>query len=104
MKNFLSKNWTKILIIIAIIFIVLNILSKCVAPHILVEEYAKYGPEVKNSGIDIDANGILENIVESAPSGVPKDIIRIVVTLGVALLLIVIISELITKKSSTKKK
>ena len=49
MKSFLSKYWKRILILIAGIFIAINVISKCTAPHTLPQEYAKYGPDVEVS-------------------------------------------------------
>ena len=102
MKSFLSKNWKKILIIIAIIFIVLNMINKCIAPHILVEEYAKYGRDVEASNISVYSSEFLAEAREAAP--VPDDIFRLLIILVGGILIVVIISELASKKSSAKKK
>lgn len=105
MKKFLSKYWKRILIIIAIIFIGINIVSKCMAPHALVEEYGKYGPDVEYNNIlsgDTSASQIVQDVKES--SGLPDDIFSLVMILGIGLIAALIISELANKKSSGGKK
>lgn len=104
MKKFLSKNWKKILIIIAIIFIILNIVHKVIAPHILVEEYAKYGADVAAANISIDASNIINDIKESKPAGIPNDVFRLLIILVVGIFAAVIISDISTKKPAPKKK
>lgn len=104
MKNFLSKNWKKILIILTIVFIAFNIIHKVVAPHILVEEYAKYGADVAPANIDINASNIINEVKENAPAGIPNDIFRLLIILVVGILAAVILSDLATKKPAPKKK
>ncbi|MBQ9314348.1 MAG: hypothetical protein IJ220_05020 [Clostridia bacterium] len=104
MKKFLSKNWKTILIIIAGIFIVLNIVNKCIAPHTLVGEYAKYGPDVEASDFNINADKIINEVKESAPAGIPNNIFRIAVIFAVGLLVVAIISDISNKKPAPKKK
>ena len=101
MKNFLSKYWKRILISIASIFIVINIISKCMAPHILVEEYAKYGPEVE-SKVETNASEVLDSVTESSPF--TGDMLKVVLIAGGALILACVLSDLATKKSSGGKK
>ena len=91
------------IIIITGIFIVINIIGKCVAPHILVQEYAKYGPDVESSVTDkIDTDKIVNEVKESAPFN--EDMFRLVIILIIGIFAALIISELTTKKSSPAKK
>lgn len=105
MKNFLSKYWKKILIMIAAIFIIMNIMSKCAAPHILTTEYAKYGPEPKDS-VNINAGGVISNVTNEVKDTPPisEEMVRICLILAGGLLLACIISDLTTKKAPAKKK
>ena len=43
LKSFISKNWEKILIFIACVFLVLIFVGKVTAEKTLIEDYAKYG-------------------------------------------------------------
>lgn len=105
MKNFLSKYWKKILIVIATIFIIMNIMSKCAAPHILTTEYAKYGPEPKDS-VKISAGEVISNVTKEVKDTPPisEEMVRICLILAGGLLLACIISDLTTKKAPAKKK
>ena len=105
MKKFLSKYWKRILIIIASIFIILNIVNKCVAPHVLVDEYGVYGPEVEASTISgemMNSSEIMEKVESTSPF--PEDMTRLILVLVVGLVGAVIIGEITTKKSSGGKK
>ena len=104
MKNFLSKNWKMILIIIAGIFICLNVFQKCIAPHTLVNEYAKYGPDVEAVDFSGKANNVVNQVSEIMPNNGSNDIVRIALILGVGLLIAVIISNLTSGKASSGKK
>lgn len=101
MKNFLSKYWKRILILIAGIFIAINVISKCVAPHILVDEFAEYGPNVEKS-VHIDTGEIISEVKASSPFN--EDMFRLVIILVVGLVAAAIIAEITTKKSSGAKK
>lgn len=105
MKNFLSKYWKKILIVIAAIFIIINIVGKCVAPHVLTAEYAKYGPEPKDS-VNINAGEVITTVTDEVKDTAPisEEMVRICLILAGGLLLACVISELTSKKAPAKKK
>ncbi len=105
MKNFLSKYWKKILIVIAAIFIIIDIISKCSAPHVLTNEYAKYGPDIEDS-VNINAGGVISNVTNEVKDTPPisEEMVRICLILAGGLLLACIISDLTTKKAPAKKK
>lgn len=105
MKNFLSKYWKKILIAIAAIFIIINIAGKCAAPHLLTTEYAKYGPEPKDS-VAINAGEVISDVTKEVKDTPPvsEEMVRICLILAGGLLLACIISDLTSKKAPAKKK
>ena len=105
MKNFLSKYWKNLLIVITAIFIIINIISKCSTPHILTSEYAKYGPTVENS-VSGNAGKVISGVTSEIKNTPPisEDMLKICLVLAGALLLVCIISDLTTKKAPAKKK
>ena len=105
MKKFLSKYWKRILILIASIFIIINIVSKCVAPHVLVDEFGVYGPDVESavkSGEIINATDIVDKAQDSSPF--PEDVTRLILVFIVGIVGALVIGEITTKKSSGGKK
>ena len=101
MKSFLSKYWKRILILVGIIFIVINIIGKCTAPHLLIEEFAIHGPSVE-SNININASEIISEAKAESPLN--AEMTKIVIIFASALILACVISDLGAKKSSGKKK
>lgn len=115
MKNFLSKYWKRILILIASVFIIINIVNKCVAPHTLIGEIAEYGPDIsssqeKENGEDETteksgenlSDSIVNNITENSPFN--GEMVRIIAIFAIALIGVCVISDLANKKSSGGKK
>jgi hypothetical protein len=45
MKNYLSKNWKKILYFVTIIIIVFNTVRTVMTPNAVIDDYYKYGAE-----------------------------------------------------------
>lgn len=105
MKNFLSKYWKKILIVIAAIFIIMNIVSKCVAPHVLISEYVEYGIEPENI-VNIDANKVISSVTDEVKSTplISEEMLKVCLILAGGLIIACIISDLTTKKAPAKKK
>lgn len=106
MKNFLSKYWKRILIIIGVVLVAINIWGKCVAPRLLISEYAKYGPNVERSesgvSTSINTSDVINNINESSPFN--EDMTKIVLILMAGILLVAVVSDMTSKKSSGAKK
>lgn len=103
MKNFLSKNWKRILILIAGIFIAVNIFHKVTAPRSLVSEFTQYGPDVENtSTLDIHPTEVMNEVRASAP--VSDDVFRILMVLVIGIFAALVISDLANKKPAAKKK
>ena len=106
MKNFLSKYWKRILIIIGLILIAINIWSKCVAPRILIDEYVKYGPNIERNETSINSSintsEVINNVSENSPFN--EDMTKLVVILAAGLILVTVVNDLDNKKSGGKKK
>ena len=104
MKTFISNNWKKILIALTIVFIFINIINKWNAPHILVEEYGKYGPEVQKliPGVNLDANEMLSNAQKSSPFD--ERTFGIVIMIIAVLIITMLICDLANRKAPAKKK
>lgn len=104
MKNFLSKYWKRILILITGVFIIINIASKIATPRNVISDVAKYGPDVEasNVNLNIGSGSLASDFVQS--SSIPEEILRIALVLAIAILVIVIVSDLISTKSGGKKK
>lgn len=101
MKAFLSKYWKKVLIYITGILIFINIVHKCVVPHILVDEFAKYGPDVEATKRIIKTGEMASSVKESIP--LPENIFKLGVVLIIGLIAAVIISDLANKAPAKKK-
>ena len=101
MKSFLSKYWKKIMIFITGILIFVNIIHKSVAPHSLVNEFGKYGPDVEATKVAINSNELMSTVRESVP--VPDNIFNIGIVFVVGLVGAVILSELGNKAPAKKK-
>ena len=69
MKEYLSKNWKKVIYIICGICIAFNLFRVVATPAKIPEEFYKYGPEVKYDLIDRGVNAT-ENAEDSASDGV----------------------------------
>ena len=108
MKKLLSKYWKNILMIIGAIFIIINIANKCMAPHTLISEVAKYGPDIQSSGgvaniIDKMPNTNLDtgSVGSSIMNG---EMMKICIITAVALVGVSILGDLANKKAAKKKK
>ena len=100
MKTFLTKYWKRILILIASIFIILNIVNKYIAPHNLVNEFAKYGPDVAQSSIKGE---IITNQIKNSMN-FDDNLLRLVIIFMIAIIVALLIGDIINKKSSAGKK
>ncbi len=106
MKTLLTKYWKRILILIAVIFIVINIVNKCVAPHIIVDEYAKYGPDVnyEDSSLNIvgGSNDLMNDVQKNSPFD--ENMFRIIVLFVILIIGALLLGDIVSKKSTAKKK
>ena len=89
MKNYISKNWKNIFIIIGVAFIVVNLFFKITTPATIPQDFLNYGPDIESDIFDnassisnglteIESSGeIVNNISESTviPSNLPKGIL-----------------------------
>lgn len=106
MKNFLSKYWKRILIIIGIILIAINIWSKCVAPRLLIDEYVKYGPNIERNETSINSSLNTSEVITNVSENSPFDdgMTKIILILAAGLILVTVVNDLANKKSGGKKK
>ncbi len=117
MKNFISKNWEKIMIFIGCVILVFMLINKIAAEKTLIEDYAKYGKEVTSS---VGANtaisgeglsGTLSSISGEASGGLLSNIpifqkypelTKFALIFMVAILFVVFITSFATMLGSTK--
>lgn len=71
MKNFISKNWKNILIIIGVIFIVIDLFYILIIPATIQEDFLEYGPNVEYDIFD-GASSITNDIKNIGLSGESK--------------------------------
>ena len=104
MKTFISNNWKKILIALTVVFIFINLINKWNAPHVLVEEYAKYGPEIQQlvPDVNINASEMLSNAQKSSPFD--EKTFSIVIMIIAVLIITMLICDLANRKAPAKKK
>lgn len=113
MKNFLSKNWKRIIYLVAIIFIIFNFISTLLTKNTIIDDFYKYGPDYKRPDIviQIDEKEIVsgESTITKSISdntGMPDNLARGVLILAGGILIIMVISNIIegNSASSAKKK
>ena len=56
MKNFISRNWKKILIAIGVICIIIALIFIFIIPATIQEDFLEYGPDVKNTSVSGEVN------------------------------------------------
>lgn len=109
MKDFISKNWEKILRIIGYISIFAIIFVKSNTKKSLLSDYIKYGPEVKRGEINTGLGGIFSSVSDNVSStfrSANPEFVKLVFVLGLAILVVVILNLLIesaSKKDAKKK-
>lgn len=100
MKNFITNNWKKILIIIGGIFIAINVFSKIVTEKSLLTDYIKYGKDIEQVEI---ISGDIEDVVEVPESPFNEDMMKIIFILGAGILLVVFVTSLADKAAADAK-
>ena len=100
MKNFITNNWKKILIIIGGIFIAINVLSKVVTEKSLLTDYIKYGKDIEQVEI---ISGDIEDVVEVPESPFNEDMMKVIMILGAGILLVVFVTSLADKAATGAK-
>ncbi|MBR3888276.1 MAG: hypothetical protein IKJ32_04170 [Clostridia bacterium] len=123
MKNFISKNWEKIMIFIGCVILLFMLVNKVAAEKTLIEDYAKYGKEVSSSssaGTTVSGEGLsgtISNVSGEISSGnffnIPifqkyPELTKFALIFGVAILFVVFITSFVgmfgAKKDAKKKK
>ncbi len=114
MKNFISKNWKKILYTITGILMVIDLFFIVTSPATISQDFLKYGPDIKGDVIDSSEN-LTDKIEEPSTSGeiiqqiaddtgFSPDLVKGILIFGIALVLILALSGIIDGSSSDKKK
>lgn len=127
MKNFISKNWKNIFIIIGGIFILIDLLTIISTPATIPQDFLEYGPNIEsdifdtvNDTVDDTAENIKDgnisdastsesgesvNIVTniSEKTGIPPELSRGLLFVGAAIIIIVILSSIIEGSGSADK-
>ena len=117
MKNFLSKNWKKIVYVLCGIAIAVNLIIVFSTPANMVEEYYKYGPQVgrdvidgsisvSGEGIKDAANDGVDNLTEFAQdvTGYNDSNAKVIVIVSLIVCAVLIISNIIDDSSSSADK
>ena len=114
MKNYISKNWKNIFIIIGVAFIVVNLFFKITTPANIPQDFLNYGPDIESDIFDgannisneiteIDESGdIVTNVAET--TGIPTNLAKGILIFAFGFILILIISNLTEGSSGGKKK
>lgn len=63
MKNFISKNWKRILLIIGGIFIAINLIHIIITPATIPQDFLEYGPDIESDIFD-KTNEIAEDVTD----------------------------------------
>ncbi len=117
LKNFISKNWEKILVIICVIIMIVILIGKVSAPKTIIEDYAKYGKYISiesTSGSLVSGESGDFSLISST-TGIYKgftsanpELVKIAALIIGAILAVVIITSLPgmfgAKKDDKKKK
>ena len=110
MKNFLSKNWKKIVYVLCGIAILINFIIVVTRPANMVEEYYKYGPQIKSNIISISGENIKDSAEEGVNSltdyvveegGMSDSTVRVVVIVALLICGVLILSNLIDDGGSS---
>ena len=100
MKDLISRNWRKFLIIIGIVWLVIILFSKIVAQKRLIEDYVKYGKDIESSNVI----GTVASGLEGPTTNVSPGIIKFTIIFMVLILLATFISTLGNKSNDKAKK
>lgn len=116
MKNFIGKNWKKILIVIGSIFLAIDLIFIIITPATIPQDFYEYGPNVENDLFDTTSNiagGITNELTESGDSefinnasedtGISPNNLRTVLIFGALLLGVLILSAIIDGPDDKKK-
>ena len=105
MKDYISKNWKKIIVAITSFLVVWILIFKISAEKTLLQDYIKYGKEITPAQNEII--GAAQENVSSVWNSVDPELARLGIVFIVAITLVVFLSALATKageKKDAKKK
>lgn len=119
MKKFFGKNWKNILIVIAGIFLAIDLFFIVTTPATVAEDFLKYGPEVEHDIFDATGNfaGEVKDELEDSSSsgnseenglvnqmsqstGVSPDLTKGILFFTVAIIVVLILSNIVDGSSS----
>ena len=116
MKEYLSKNWKKVIYIICGIAIAFNLFRVVFTPARIPEEFYKYGPEIKYDLVDKSVDtaedaegkaeegvGTLTDLVADS-TGYSDSNARMIVIISLLICGVLILSTIIDGDASAKKK
>ena len=101
MKKFITNNWKKILIIIGVVFIIMNLITKLTIDKTLLSDYIKYGKDIEKPDIIGNVSEAVSGATTEAPFG--SDLIKFIMILVGLILLIVILTSLGDKAAANAK-
>ena len=101
MKSLISNNWRKILVIIGIVFLVIILFHKIIAPKRLIEDYVKYGKDIESMATVIDT---VTTGIEGPTTTVSPGIMKFTIIVMVLILFATFISTLGNKSADKAKK
>ena len=104
MKNFISNNWKKILVLIGGFFIIKNALFKIFSEKVLIDDYIKYGKEYGTSTSVIPSTSIDSSNFTFGDMPFDSDIVKLAIILIVSISLITILTNLAEKAGAKKEK
>ena len=101
MKKFITNNWKKILIIIGIVFIVINLITKLTVGKTLLSDYIKYGKDIERPEIIENVGEVVSVSTIESPFG--PDLIKFIMVIVGLILLVVILTSLGDKAAANSK-
>ena len=117
MKNFISKNWKNIFLIIGAIFLALDLIFIITTPATIPEDFLKYGPDIESDIFDsvgnisedlsdVGASGETEGIINnvSQNTGMSPDLARNLLVFGFVFIILLVLASIVDNDSSDKKK
>ncbi len=102
MKEYISKNWKKILFAICGLVTIINVVLIIVTPNNILKDYYDYGPKYSYDMIDIEAEG--NDLVEitAEKTGTSFGAAKIIVIFSVLLIGCLILDDIMQGKEKKK--
>jgi len=113
MKNYISKNWKKIFLIIGAIFLVIDLFFIITIPATIPEDFLQYGPNVESDifdGVDnisdLDTADKEQELVNNVTqnTGMSPDLARNLLVFGFVFIVLLVLGSIIDKEGGSDKK